>query len=126
MPTQDELEAARRRRDDVVSYRDMVDFVAKSVEDFHRARAETLIQLEKRLVDQASLTRTELVSTRTAISSDLLAIRAALDEHARWHRDQLAGTVSRSPSMRIAAVSLVFTALTTVGALVALVLTHWR
>lgn len=135
MPTNDELEAARLRRDNAVSYRDMVEFVSSSIADFHAARAETLVQLEARLVDHATLNRSELLSTRDAIRQDLNSMRetfradlggitAQLEEHTRWHRDELASVIARSPALRIAAVSLVFTAVTTIGALIALILTH--
>ena len=97
-------EATRRRHDDVVSYREMVDYTSNAIEDFHRSRSETLLQLNARLEQ----------------------IIGQFEEHNRWHRDELASMISRAPAMRASMIAIILSTITALTAIAALLAQHWR
>jgi len=96
--------AVRRRHDDVVSYRDMVDYTTGAIEDFHRSRSEALLQLNARLEQ----------------------IIGQFEEHNRWHRDELAGMIGRAPAMRASLLAIILSTITALTAIAALLAQHWR
>lgn len=95
---------------DVVTYREMTEHVARQLEDFTRARSETILQMDKRLSGELGEIRAELGG-----------VRLALEAHNRWHTDQLAGALARGPALRIALASALLTLIAVTVAVIALV-----
>lgn len=104
-----------RGRGEYVTYAQLVDYVSRRAEEDHRARAETIVQLDKRLD-----------SFSGEVSQRLQSVIAALDEHNRWHRDELSGELARGPGLRIAVVSAIFAAAAVLVAVITLLLTHGK
>lgn len=85
----------RRRSDDCVSYREMVEYVGNAVTEFHAIRAESLIR----------------------VSVELEKIEASFDKHQEWHRVVLERMLEAGRNNRLALASIIVGALGVVVAI---------
>lgn len=95
----------QRRKDDCVSYKEMVEYVTQAEVQWHTVRAESLIQ----------------------IGNAVEKMEKAFDDHEKWHRDVLEKMVAQNSTMiaqhaqnRLAIYALILTA---IGILVATLVT---
>lgn len=85
----------RRRQDDCISYRDMVEYVSEVEVKFHSIRAESLIQ----------------------ISNTLEKMEARFEAHEQWHRTVLERMLTDRRNTGISVISLIIAALAVLSTL---------
>ena len=101
----------RRRHDDCVTFRDMVEYVAESDARYHAARAETLVQISNAMERHYEAMTKALDEVRTLIGS-----------HLDWHRDVLQGYLERATSNTTAIVACVISTLAVIATIVSAVM----
>lgn len=93
-------EQPHRRREDSVSFRDMVEYVAESDARYHAARADSLIQISN-----------AMEKSHEALEKAIIRVERTVNDHSVWHRDVLQGYLDRAASNRVGIISLVISAL---------------
>src|SRR4051812_18320823 len=107
----------RRRHDDFVTFREMVEYFAKQESEWHTMRAEGFISMNNQL---------EKLDDRVEKTLNTLADN--LNKHEEWHRNVLQGLIDRGNQSKIAIVAIIVSivgmAVSTGVGIIAVVVNH--
>lgn len=91
-----DIDPPRRRSDDYVTFRDMVEYVSETEAKMHSIRAESLININNQM-EHLEATVTKAVDT----------ISERFERHELWHRDVLQGFLDRAVQNKLSTGALV-------------------
>jgi phage host-nuclease inhibitor protein Gam len=123
----DEETPRRRTEDHLVSYKDMVEFVAKTETDLHSIRAEGFLSInremersEARIGTHIKEVRENLIQKIDGLSKDIRDLKEDFMGHEEWHRNMLQGIIDKGSQNRYSMATVIIAVLaiiisTTVG-----------
>lgn len=104
----------RRTEDHLVSYKDMVEFVAKTETDLHTIRAEGFLSInremersEHRLSEHIKGIRENLIQKIDSLADSIKDIKKDFAEHEEWHRNMLQGIIDKGSQSRFSMATII-------------------